>query len=82
MISNNEELDLLEQLIASPGYALFIKIIQSSYDNKYSKLLTTNRDTAFYKLQGALKENEYIRNIIKDEISEYNSIKGEAKTNE
>lgn len=80
MIENNEELDLLKQLIASAGYSLFIRIIKESYDNKYSKLLTSNRDSAFYKLQGALKENEYIRNIIQDEIDEYEkSIKGEAK---
>lgn len=79
MIKNNDEYSALKSLLVHEGYAIFIRGIMESFEMQYVKLRKCKKDNTFYATQGALNENEYIREWVKSEIEEYEkSTQGEA----
>ena len=79
MANSNKHLSLSEasvvaQLIHSQGWQLLAQELKERFEYKYKKLRKSNRDSAFYKIQGYLDAIDEIFNIVDQNM---NDIEGE-----
>lgn len=56
------EANLLYSLTKHQGWTAFERLLKRRFKTSYDKLRKSNRDSAFYKLQGHLDEIDEIRN--------------------
>ena len=65
------ESSLLNALTTHPGWKVFREMLKDRKKEMYNKLRKCNRDSSFYKLQGALDEIDGIFREMENRIYEF-----------
>jgi hypothetical protein len=58
-MSLETEKNIMDFLVSSEGWRLYEAYLKARFDALYKRLRKSNRDSAFYKIQGGLDEIEY-----------------------
>lgn len=61
---------LLHQTMATNGWKVVEMILQELFDEKYSKLRKSNRDSGYYKIQGGLDMIDEIKDRFNYKLNE------------
>lgn len=73
MVKNSlslSEASYIHQMTQTQGWKILVRELKERFDNKYTKLRKSNRDSTFYKIQGYLDAIDEVFNLVEQKMSD------------